>query len=145
MARVIGSALGSFVLVICVGLAWAKDQPQSTEPPSVNGNWTGTWGPYDSKQASASKEMFKRLDCKVVYKEGIWTATFEGECGRPYKYTITMKGRQAGEVVLFKGTVDLGKKDGGVYDWIGRADGKRFVGFYTSARYTGVFQLGRAK
>jgi len=34
--------------------------------------------------------------------------------------------------VLFKGTADLGPKDGGVYDWIGRATEKEFVGFYTS-------------
>jgi hypothetical protein len=77
----------------------------------------------------------------------------EGECGRPYKYTIKMEGRQAGAVVLFKGTTDLGEKDGGVYgqkdggvyDWVGRATDKEFVGFYTIAHYMGVFQLARTK
>ena len=47
--------------------------------------------------------------------------------------------------VLFKGTADLGPKDGGVYDWIGRATEKEFVGFYTNACYTGVFTLTRTK
>jgi hypothetical protein len=56
-----------------------------------------------------------------------------------------MDGRQAGEVVLFKGTTDLGEKDGGVYDWIGRATDKEFIGFYTSAKYAGVFRLTRKK
>jgi hypothetical protein len=37
----------------------------------------------------------------------------EGDCGRPYKYTIKMEGRQVGKAVMFKGTVDLGKNDGG--------------------------------
>jgi hypothetical protein len=32
-----------------------------------------------------------------------------------------------------------------VYDWIGRAVGSEFVGFYTSAAYTGVFSLTKAK
>jgi hypothetical protein len=56
-----------------------------------------------------------------------------------------MEGRQVGKVVMFKGTTDLGAQDGGVYDWIGRANEKEFVGFYTSAYYTGVFSLEKAK
>ena len=56
-----------------------------------------------------------------------------------------MEGRPAGKTVLFKGTADLGPKDGGVYDWIGRATEKEFVGFYTNAYYTGVFTLTRTK
>jgi hypothetical protein len=56
-----------------------------------------------------------------------------------------MSRRAAGKTVLFKGTADLGPKDGGVYDWIGRATEKEFVGFYTNAYYTGVFTLTRAK
>ena len=50
----------------------------------------------------------------------------------------------AGSAVLFKGTADLGPKDGGVYDWIGRADDKEFVGFFTSGFYTGVFTMTKA-
>ena len=56
-----------------------------------------------------------------------------------------MSRRAAGTTVLFKGTADLGPKDGGVYDWIGRATEKEFVGFYTNAYYTGVFTLTRTK
>jgi hypothetical protein len=78
-------------------------------------------------------------------KAGVWEALFEGDCGRPYKYTIKMLGRQAGDVVLFQGSADLGEKDGGVYDWIGRASDKEFVGFFTSGYYTGVFNLARQK
>jgi hypothetical protein len=54
-----------------------------------------------------------------------------------------MLGRQAGDVVLFKGSADLGEKDGGLYDWIGRATEDKFVGFYTSQKYTGTFQMSR--
>jgi hypothetical protein len=125
-----------------------KQEPTTPgKPPNVTGAWTGTWGPY-APQAPVEKEAKKvemRLDCDVVLKDGTWQATFEGECGRPYKYTIKMEGRQAGGVVLFKGTTDLGEKDGGVYDWIGRATDTEFIGFYTSAKYTGVFRLTRKK
>ena len=133
-------------IVGSIGPAKGDDKSKPVETPKVTGEWTGIWGPYNPAQSAAlAKEKCKSLDCKVVQKDGVWQATFEGECGRPYKYTIKMEGRQAGTVVLFKGTTDLGEKDGGVYDWVGRATDKEFVGFYTSAHYTGVFQLTRAK
>lgn len=120
--------------------------PLGQQPPDVTGAWTGTWGPYQPEPADQGKERPPmRLDCTVVRQGDTWQATFEGECGRPYKYTIKMDGRQAGEVVLFKGSTDLGEKDGGVYDWIGRATDKEFLGFYTSAKYVGVFRLQRKK
>jgi hypothetical protein len=56
-----------------------------------------------------------------------------------------MQGRQSGDVVLFQGTADLGEKDGGVYDWIGRANEEEFIGFYTSQKHTGHFRLARPK
>jgi hypothetical protein len=142
------SLLAIAVVAVLMGTAGAQVGTRSSETPrpGVTGEWTGTWGPYQPEQPpkpEAKRDM--RLDCTVLRKGDTWQATFEGECGRPYKYTITMEGRQAGEVVLFKGTTDLGEKDGGVYDWIGRATEKEFVGFYTSAKYAGVFRLARKK
>ena len=93
---------------------------------------------------AAPKELCAKLTAAIAQKGDLWQAVFEGDCGRPYKYTITMEGRQAGAAVLFKGTADLGPTDGGVYDWIGRADDKEFVGFFTSGFYTGVFTMAKA-
>lgn len=133
-------------LALGTGSVLSEDEPAPTKTPEVTGAWTGVWGPYNPAQsATLAKEQCKALDCRVVRKDGVWQATFEGECGGPYKYVIKMEGRQAGNAVLFKGTTDLGPKDGGVFDWVGRATDKEFVGFYTSARYTGVFQLTRPK
>jgi len=117
--------------------------PQS--PPNITGAWAGTWSAYNPARATAPpKELCAKLTATIAQKGGAWQAVFEGDCGRPYKYTITMEGRQAGSAVLFNGTADLGPKDGGVYDWIGRADDKEFVGFFTSGFYTGVFTLTKA-
>jgi hypothetical protein len=144
MFRRIG--LAGIVVTVAIGWGLGAEPPRPAAVPDITGEWTGTWGQYVPPQA-AGKEKAKemRLDCSVVRKDGAWQATFEGECGRPYKYTIQMTGRQAGDAVLFKGTTDLGPKDGGVYDWIGRATDKEFIGFYTSAKYTGVFRLARKK
>ena len=113
-------------------------------PPDVSGKWSGTWSAYNPAQgATPPKEQCKTLTADITREGDVWKAVFEGDCGRPYKYNIAMEGRLAGPSVLFKGTADLGPKDGGVFDWIGRADGKQFVGFYTSAYATGVFSLTR--
>ena len=153
------------VAVAGAGLSRAQDTKKDSQPirtprsgaaPSVAGAWTGDWGMYSPPPKSgeispALKKMMypetcKQMDCKVApLPDGKYEATFEGECGRPYKYTIKMVGRRAGGVVLFQGSADLGEKDGGVYDWIGRASDKEFVGFFTSMGHTGTFHLARAK
>jgi hypothetical protein len=113
-------------------------------PPQIDGEWAGTWSTWSPAQGAVpAREICKELVAKVTKKDAIWEATFEGDCGRPYKYTIKMEGRLAGGAVLFKGTVDLGPQDGGEFDWVGRATNTEFVGFFTSAQTTGVFNLSR--
>jgi hypothetical protein len=145
--RLVCAALLAAGLTVTAGADDPKPKPKKAPAPTpdVAGKWVGTWGPLDAKpgkQAKSPSEL--TMECNVVKGEdGGWQATFEGECGRPYKYTIKMAGRSAAGAVLFKGSTDLGAEDGGLYDWIGRADGAEFVGFYTSERYTGLFRLSR--
>ena len=141
------------VAVTAAAVVYAQNKPDAGKAPAVVGKWTGTWGVYappalKPESPAAPKKAYtdqqRQMDCTVeALPDGKWQATFEGECGRPYKYTIKMLGRQAGDVVLFSGSADLGEMDGGVYDWIGRASGKDFVGFFTSRGYTGTFRLAR--
>jgi len=139
-------AVPTLLLLITISIAQAQSAQTKEQLPDIAGEWTGTWSTYNPAQGAVpAREICKSLGCKVAYKDGIWEATFEGDCGRPYRYTIKMEGRQVGKVVMFKGTTDLGTKDGGVFDWIGRATDKEFVGFFTSGYYTGVFNLSRAK
>ncbi len=138
----------AWYVILCstlvAGMALAQTAQTKPPAPDISGEWTGTWASYSPAQgATPPKDLCKRLDAKVEHKDGVWLAIFEGDCGRPYKYSFKMDGRQMGKVVMFKGTTDLGEKDGGVFDWIGRANEKEFVGFFTSAYYTGVFSLAR--
>jgi len=121
-----------------------KQMPEST-PPEVTGEWTGIWWTHPPAPRAPDAEISckRRLDCAVTREGNGWRATFEGECSRPYKFAVTMDGRQAGGTVLFKGTSDLGEENGGVYDWIGRATRTEFVGFFTSAHQVGEFRLDR--
>ena len=113
-------------------------------PPDVTGDWTGTWWSKPLSSQPTGNEC-KRLDCSVAGNAATWQATFKAECDRSYTFTVTMDGRQAGEAVLFRGTTDLGEQGGGAFDWIGRANGEEFVGFFTSSYYVGEFRLGRKK
>jgi hypothetical protein len=140
----------SIASAACLLLAGALVAAQAPGPqaaaPDVTGKWTGVWSSYNPAQsATPPKEQCPRLDANVTEEKGVWTATFEGDCGRPYKYSIKMEGRQLGPAVLFKGSADLGPRDGGVYDWIGRATGNEFIGFYTNAYSSGTFALSRVK
>ena len=133
-------------LVISIIPAHAQRARGPQGPPEITGNWTGTWTSFNPAQATAQpRELCKTLDASVAKEGESWIATFEGDCGRPYKYKITMKGRLVGPAVMFTGTVDLGAQDGGVYDWVGRATNNELIGFYTSAHATGFFNLTRAK
>ncbi len=124
----------------------AEEKLQVDVAPEVVGEWSGEWGPFNPAEGSeVDPEKCKVLDCQVIRTDTGWEATFQGECGRPYKYTITMDGRQSGASVLFRGTTDLGEKDGGIHDWVGRATVNEFIGFYTSAHHTGVFSLKRTE
>src|SRR5688572_21539762 len=135
------------MVALFVGMGDAQQRGRGAQgPPNITGNWTGTWSAYNPAKASTPpQEQCAQLNAAIAKKGDIWEAIFEGDCGRPYKYTITMEGRLVGGVVLFKGTADLGTRDGGVYDWIGRAVDDQFVGFYTSSAYTGVSSMSRAK
>ena len=147
------SLVSLFILAIAFSAVLAQGKKAKGPPkmPEIVGAWTGDWGAYDPATGTPiEKAKCKQLDCNIELKSDaaagkIWEATFEGECGRPYKYTIKMEGRQSADTVMFKGTVDLGEQDGGVYDWIGRATDKEFAGFYTSSHHVGVFRLARAK
>jgi len=145
--------LALICLVLTAGISMAFAQTQNAQAsqtnsqgPDISGQWTGTWGTYNPAQGTTPpKDICKKLDATVEQKGGVWQASFEGDCGGAYKYSIKMEGRQVSKVVMFKGTTDLGAKDGGVFDWIGRANEKEFVGFFTSAFYTGTFNLARPK
>src|SRR5215471_3749278 len=104
MKRLILKVLLFHILFLAVSIAQAQSTQTKEQTPDVAGDWAGTWSTYNPAQGAVpAKEICKSLTCKVVNKDGVWEATFEGDCGRPYKYTIKMEGRQIGRVVMFKG------------------------------------------
>jgi hypothetical protein len=142
--RQVVSLFTCMALATAIGFALGRGRGGPAQPLDIAGKWTGTWSSYSPTQGNKAPGFeCAKLDATVAKNNDVWEAVFEGDCGRPYKYSIKMEGRQTGSAVLFKGTADLGAADGGIYDWIGRANNAEFIGFYTNAFTTGVFSLQR--
>src|SRR5678816_1373064 len=104
-------ALLSICLTLITGLAIAQERQGRgrggpAQPLDIGGTWSGTWSNFNPAQTTSQPNVVcAKLEAKVARGagEGTWEAVFEGDCGRPYKYTIKMEGRQTGNAVLFKG------------------------------------------
>ena len=53
------------------------------------------------------------------------------------------KGKADGTKVVFGSKVDLGKEDGGVFNWTGHADDKEFIGQYEGGGDKGTFKMAK--
>src|SRR5260370_11547503 len=106
------------LLSLCLAVAAIVAQtPAQSAPaaPDISGDWTGTWSSYSPAQgATPPKQQCAHMTAKVALEGGVWQATFQGDCGRPYKYSIKMVGRQAGKSILVKGCAHLGGRSGAV-------------------------------
>jgi hypothetical protein len=88
-------------LIVGIGLSSGASAQRgaagNTAPPDIVGKWTGTWSSYDpAPAATPPREHCAKLDATIVLEAGVWKAAFEGDCGRPYKYSIQMEGKQSG-------------------------------------------------
>src|SRR6185295_17585261 len=101
----------SWMILVCLiaatGLLFAQGRSgrggpaQPAQPLNIDGKWSGTWSTYNPNQPTNQPNVVcAKLDANVVKKGDVWEASFEGDCGRQYKYNIKMEGRQAGNAVL---------------------------------------------
>ena len=113
--------------------------PAQAKLPEITGKWSGRW------ESGKHKGHGGKLDCGVTKSgENEWGAVFTAEFGKIKDYKIALKGKPAGDKVLFGGEVDLGKDDGGVFKWSGEATANEFAGKYEGGGDTGTFSMRRA-
>lgn len=112
-------------------VAWHRSDPAS-------GRWEGSW--YIMK----IEKPLGGLNCDIERTgPDEWKAVFEAEFGQTALYKIPLTGRRDRNRVVFGGDVDLGAASGGVFNWTGEADGRKFNGRYTSLYYKGTFSMDR--
>ena len=120
-----------------------EDKPRVAAPaktPDVTGKWVGRW------ESGKHKGHGGGLNC-VVTETGRfeYAANFTAEFGKVKDYPIKLTGKPEDGKVVFGGNVDLGKEDGGVFKWTGRATKDEFSGEYEGGGDTGTFKMARAK
>lgn len=142
--RLIVKTLPALLLAAAIFSGCTKDGGREEEKdakpkaPQVAGKWTGTWESASDKRHSGG------LSCEATSaKKNEWEAVFTAEFGKTKAYTVKLKGKPQGDKVVFGGEVDLGKADGGVFTWTGRATETEFTGEYQGGGDTGSFKMTR--
>ncbi len=106
----------------------------STGKDTVMGNWEGMW--YDDAMFEGD------LSAKIVDEgNGNYRALVEAVVGQPQPAKGVLQGKQKGEAVEFKGTIDLGPNLGGVHECWAKAAAQKLVGRYDGPEYRGRFEM----
>lgn len=106
----------------------------------VSGRYEGSWYVGESTEPAGG------LAATITLGEnGDWVAKFEAEFGGSATYNVELNGRSVGDKVAFGGDEDLGDASGGVFNWVGEADGELFKGEYTSRLVNGTFQMRKVE
>jgi len=117
-----------------------RHKDEDAQRALVAGKWTGRW-----ESATHKGHGSGGLNC--VVKEAAkhaWTAVFTAEFGKTKAYNVELDGTPAGDHVDFGGTIDLGKEDGGLFKWTGRATPREFSGTYEGGGDKGTFKMSPA-
>jgi hypothetical protein len=122
-----------------------EDKPKAAKPkdvkaaPAIEGKYEGRW------ESEGHKGHGGGLTCEVKKSStNEWAAVFTAEFGKTKSYNVNLKGKPDGDKVVFGGQVDLGKDDGGVFTWKGKATDKEFNGEYEGGGDKGSFKMARA-
>ena len=111
----------------------------SPAAPQVTGKWMGTW------ESAGHKGHGGGLNCEAIEAgPQKWAATFTASYGPTKSYQVKLEGKLVDGAVIFGGTVDLGKADGGNFTWTGKATATAFTGKYEGGGDTGTFAMVRA-
>ena len=103
--------------------------------------WTGRW------QVDGAEAYGGDLHC-IAQRVGEqkWKAEFSGvhDEDETFEFQMTMAGKKHGDRVVFTGRSNLGKKNGGRYEWTGQIQDDTFTGRYVSTGgRAGSFELTR--
>ena len=113
----------------------------SPAAPAVSGKWTGRWESSTHKGHGGGGLICNAKETAP----GEWSAVFTAEFGKVKDYPMTLKGKSEGDKVVFGGEIDLGKEDGGVFTWTGRATATEFTGEYSGGGDKGTFKMARTE
>lgn len=130
--------LRTCIATVVVGLMLlAADSARAAE---LTGHWRGTWESCVTGHKGTLNADFCRVDA-CHYK-----VTFTGRFMKimPFRYSMTMRiVSETPTGVTLSGSKNLGRLEGGVYNFTATTDGCHFVANYCSSKDRGQFRLSK--
>ena len=126
------------VLTGCSSFEREWKQAASAGDSGLAGRWQGTW-------VSEVNGHHGKLRCIVAREsEKVYQARFHAtyQAVLHFTYTVELQAQGEGSGLQFEGEADLGIA-GGVYHYVGHADGTNFTSTYSCQSDHGTFQMGR--
>jgi hypothetical protein len=118
---------------------WREQAARPGAGSGLDGRWHGQW-------VSEANGHHGALKCLLTKREsGEYQAMFHACYARVLSvaYSVTLRGRPAGEKLKLEGEADLGTFAGGIYHYEGEADETAFNCTYRCAYDHGAFHLTR--
>ena len=130
--------LATMLVAGCSSFEREWKQAASTGDSGLVGRWQGTW-------VSEVNRHHGKLRCIVSPGAGnVYHAHFRAtyETVLHFTYTVDLQTTETGSLFEFQGTADLGIA-GGVYHYVGHADGTNFTSTYACQSDHGTFKMSR--
>ena len=103
------------------------------------GRWTGSWKSDKSGHSGGLRCIVRRVNADTYHAK--FDATYA--LFIRFGYDMNMTADVQDEVTYVAGEADLGKKAGGVYEYEGQADGRKFRLNYRTKKDYGHFTMKR--
>jgi hypothetical protein len=138
-----GMTLAALMVLSCgcstFNYEWRREAKKPTPADDVTGRWGGTW----LSQTSGHTDPMRCL----IYPErdGQYRARFRATYKKVlhFSYDVMLQPKPGTNGVQFRGSADLGKLAGGLYQYAGYATPTNFFSTYDSKYDRGVFQMAR--
>jgi len=117
---------------------WRREAKRPTPTNDITGRWEGRW-------ISDANGHNDGLRCLITAAHGGYRARFRAtyEGVLHFSYTVPLKTQPGTNGIEFRGSADLGRLAGGVYQYEGHATPSDFFSTYRSRYDHGTFQMTR--
>jgi hypothetical protein len=105
-----------------------------SDKSTIMGNWEGNWLADSGERGKLSAQL-------VDEGNGNYRAILKADVGEAQPVKGVMQGKQKGDTVEFKGSVDAGESLGGIYDCTGQVLGEKFTGRFSGPDDRGTFEM----
>jgi len=128
----------TFSLLAFLALTALSLSTYAAEARDVMGNWDGRWYGVESSEGPVTAHI-------IAEGKGNFRAVISVDIGEVEPFPGEMRGKDQDAKVQFKGTVDLGPQNGGIYQLTGEVSDGKFTGRFSGLENRGRFELKKLR